>query len=139
MPGQPVLHHLEQRMAALQQFGHALGRRLRAALRIDLQGRAHGDHALVLVLLPEHPAQHGGALEGVLRHEARALAQPAQDRVRFRQQPPVVQLQHRRLAKGQPPRRLGRRQRLGQIFDIHDLAIAPQQRQGQPNLVTVAG
>ena len=123
----------------------ALHRQERALQGVELVFADEGDPEahrrdvrLVIILLPEHPAQHVGALEAALGYERRSVGQEEAGGVAFGKENIAV-LKHRDAAVGIDVRQEFRRARLA----LHHVIAAKLQRQaevggGQPDLVAIA-
>ena len=133
-----LLHRRERAVALRVQLRELVAHLLRAA-GVDEPEARHRDGRLVVVLLEEHPLQHLCPLVGVVRDEARALAEKPEDRAGLAERPAVVEHERRHAQRRVEPAEHLRP--VGAVDDVErpPLVRDPEVREQQPNLVAVAG
>ena len=131
-----LLHPRQRRITALDLVGIEIGGRL---AEIEHLEAADGDIRLMAVLLPEQPLVHLSFRERILRNEAGAAGEIADDGVGLRQRAAVVEFDRRHLAGTVEPEEF-RRPRLALERIDGNPAIGQREMVAHPfHLQTIAG
>ncbi len=136
---QPLLHDAERAIAGFKEARQPLRRAHVRALGSGEDRDAHRDRRLVAVLLEAQPLIRLGAIEFFSRQILSALRKMQQHRIRFGEEPSVLEFEERHPADRilSEELRLPRRAVIG--VHIDDAERDAEQRQHQPRLVGVPG